>query len=203
MRTAFVLLLLELPGSADTTPRRYADWFPLRVGTEWRFKYGGGEWTQTIVARKRVGSVDCAVIEMRYGGQPSYTQYIGRDAEGVRVFGMEQGGRRLEMSAPMTYLRTPPRKGQKWSWKGDYFGSQTETAFEDEGDETVEILGKKTACRRVAGRWNLGDVQITMETTMWFAPGMGIVKMRYAYEFGGGRETAQEMILTEFKAGGK
>lgn len=198
---AVAAILAILSGElADATRRRTADWYPLGIGTSWTYSYAGGEYTQAVVGHKRIGGVQCAQVEIRYQGHVGYTQYMTRDSDGVRIFSMQQQGNESTLESPMTLLKIPFRKGQEWTWKGSYFSSESEIRFTDEGEETLEVLGRKTPCRKVAADWLMTAVQMKMRTVTWFAQGIGVAKIAYAYEFGGGgAEIKQEILVREFK----
>lgn len=197
MRRLAALLFCVLPVSADTGRRPRADWYPLAEGTSWTFAYAGGEIVFTVAGSKRIGGAECTVIEAKYAGQTSWTQYVGRDSWGYKMYGMEQSGTVWTLDPAMPMLPTSASKGAKWSWKGNYYGSEYESEDEYLGEESLEVCGKKITCRKVISRAVLSG-QLKMTTTHWYAPGIGPVKTEYDYDFGGG-VSKQEMTLKEFK----
>lgn len=188
------MMFLLLLGLADTSPRHSADWYPCRVGTKWEYTYAGTAMELSVTGKRRIGSVDCAVFEYRYGGQVSYSQVMGRDAEGIRIFVMEQNGVQHVNDSPMTVLRLPLRKGRKWEWKGTWYGTGMSAEYEDAGEEALDVLGKRTVCRKVTGTWLMGGMNIGVTT--WYARGIGMVKTLYSYQGG----ASHEMVLKSFKA---
>lgn len=197
MRWLAALLLAGMPLSADTGRRARMDWYPLATGTTWTFSYAGGEIVYTVTGTKRFGSVECTVIEARYAGQQSWTQYVGRDSWGYKIYGTEQSGTSWTHEPAMPLLPLGSQKGKTWTWKGNYFGSEYESENEDLGDEVLEVCGKKVTCRKIVARANLAG-QLKMTTTHWYAPGIGPVRTEYDYDFGGG-VSKQDMTLKDFK----
>jgi hypothetical protein len=197
MRWVAVLLLgAGLPSSADTGRRPRPEWYPTGVGTRWTFEYAGADVVYTVTGTRRIGSTDCAVIEGSYAGEPGWTIYLGRDAWGTRMFSHEQGGKTWDLDSPMPLIPADGRKDRRWTWKGIYYGTECESEITDLGEEEIEVLGRRTRCRKVHHRAEMPGFQLT--TTYWYAAGMGPVRSLVEYTIGGG-VSRQEMTLKEFR----
>ncbi len=195
-----VFLLWAVGASADTSPRRGPEWYPLGVGTTWKYSSQAGDYTVMVVGRRKIGPVDCAVLEMRTNGKKTATNAVGRDADGYRVFTSEETGSASKSGKPMTVLGLPMKQGSTWTWTGPYSGTDAKVTYTDLGKETIAVLGKNVSCRKIRSRLELTGVQFGIDLTTWYAPDKGPVLMRYGYggaEMGGNR-FQMDMKLKEF-----
>lgn len=181
---AFLLLL-----SVDASRRSEADWIPLRVGNTWTYSAPDGEYTRTVVGYRTIRGLEAAKIVVRYPDDRTWVEYVVRDRKGYSSVAYESGGKFRE-SDPFVFFRLPVRGGQKWESQG--------VSFKDCGTETIEVMGRRIACRKIHSLVMTGGRGATVTYESWYAPGIGLVRERTRTE-GNGVVKVSEVVLKEHR----
>lgn len=193
----------------DGKPQLY---FAITKGTKWVYDEDGREWTEVITEVKTKGK-DIVVAVGRVGADGKITPYqrVAVSAKGLVL--LERDGD--ELKTPVRLLEPPfpplpdipeleglkdvPLLGPTWA-AGDMWYSVG-------GPEPVRVpAGKYMAAR--ATPWGLsaggasaegGSLVLPLTETLWYAPGVGLVKRTLTSE--GGRNTLSERVLKKFTPG--
>jgi hypothetical protein len=180
MRAPFAFVLLFAAGCAATTasgPKLSAkDYYPLEAGTVWVYqaKYLGEARTRTVV----MGPTQDGFHVDDQGGKFIY------DGEGLR-------------DESRYLLREPLREGQSWSSVAALGVTEKYTVIKAQAacktttlhfDDCIEVKGTLPAQNGAS-----------LENSMWFARGTGLVRMETVLVRGETRTKQVEMQLSEFK----
>jgi hypothetical protein len=178
-----VLAALVLAGptlAADPTP---AELFPLAVGRSWTYRvFPGGPVMQDerfvikVVGEETIRGTPCFKLEASLGDRGVVaTEYVGVLADGVYRFKIEKE----ELSSPVPFLKsTPlkPRGATDWGSVSYQIGSRSATAkFSAQAEAVTVKAGTFKAVKVQAESKEVGDNN-SRRTTVWYAPGVGIVK---------------------------
>ncbi len=111
IRTCFLLVAAAAFAQDDT-----AEYFPLKVGNEWRFKHSSGEITWTVDRKEKVGNVECFLLRHRAkvrGQEKENLLWLTADKEGVRIHKAYQE----VIRDPQFMFKFPLKRGEKWTAK--------------------------------------------------------------------------------------
>ncbi len=81
------------------------------------------------------------------------------------------------VSPPLCILQTPFTPGAKWRAAANVAGQATDVTFVAKETEEVEVPAGKYKAARVEGDGKVAGTDTKI--TYWFAPGVGIVKLKY------------------------
>jgi hypothetical protein len=197
-RAAALVLLI---GSGAVYPLRADDekielkaseWYPLAVGTTWRYKVGDQKLKITVAAHEKVGDVPCARLETtNAAGAIAGTEHVTIKEDGV--YRLTYNGTKI--TPPLCFLKLPPKKGTQWKVKSKEGEAVTKGTFTLDEEDDVEVPAGTYKTIVSKGDMTAGDKALTV--TFYFASGIGMVKQEIA---AGGQVLAVE--LAKFEAAG-
>ncbi len=159
--------------------------YPRHVGDKWEMARTAGIDAETITttvlgSRTELGMTAFTMETRGAGGLQQTEGYLADDTGVYRVSTGPDGSGRIEPRMPM--LRLPFKPSDSWAWQGELVGggaaTKAKAKFYLKPQETV----KTKAGEFKAYRWKqlltleLPEGAQTIETTMWLAPGVGLVK---------------------------
>ena len=155
-----------------------ATYFPTTEGAARVYEVRAGDkvegrYTDVVTKVEKTDSRLQVTVRRDTPGSNSYDLLFVVSAEGL--FGIAVSG---PDDKPFPYLKSPARVGARWEMDGG-------TRFEVTREEDTQVPAGKFRTVRVV------QVDRNRTTTMWYAPGVGAVKM----ELDGGRT----IVLIEFK----
>lgn len=169
-------------GSTEPAPaavevvEKQANYYPLQLGATWRSRFTFDGRTCEVVTRiakiEKIDGVELARLEASVSDAPSpaSTEHLRATPEGV--FRQRYNG--LEVEPPLCLLKYPIREGE--TWKADFKAGSEEvkgTCRVLPAEEVTVPAGTFTAARVLL---EINDGRMTIKTTYWFAPDLGIVK---------------------------
>ena len=196
-----VVFLVALPCHAQEAAKKEevrdktADYYPMKAGTKWHYigELPNGRkfvFLTQIAWTKQVDGRPMARVETIVGGHLKSAEEIGIDAAGI--FRYSEDGDAISPPAPL--LKFPIKEDATWT---------TELNIRD---KTAKMTGKTGKWEKVvvpAGTYRAIPVQIEMtvedfhmQTTSWYAPGVGIVKQTVERQ---GQQVKRE--LSKYEAG--
>jgi len=172
MRTLACVILCLAP--ASLLAQDASKYYPLKVGNTWSYKFSMNGQTlplkTKIVAVEKVGGADLYHLEATIQGVPNTTtEDLEANAKGV--FRHKYSG--MESKPPVQLLRTPVKDGD--TWKSDInIAGQAASLSAKVGREDVTVPAGKYKAVTVKIETDIMGQKI--DTTYWFAEGVGIVK---------------------------
>ena len=183
----FLLLTLTLGASAEFTRaapvpkevlKKFPDYYPMRVGTEWLYLVGESEITVKVTDFKKEDGVRTGTLATVANGQVVATESIRVDEKGVyrtHVY-------KTKIEPPILLLKFGIQDETEWATKSKVGVSTVDFVFKLEGLEGIKTLAGEYKAVKVTGT---GDIAGTVtQTKYYFADGVGIVKL--SYSVGGG-----------------
>jgi len=164
-------LLLGGPGVLPAQEKlKESEYYPLKVGTTWHYRAGGGKLTVRVARNEKVGDVLCALVEAVVEGEVKCSEHIAVHGDGLYRHALN--GQRVE--PPLRFLKLPPRGGESWAAESKVAGMSLKVSF-TAGAEEVEVPAGKyqTAVVRTSDV-EVSDLKFT--TGVWYARGVGMVK---------------------------
>lgn len=160
------------------------EYMPVKTGSILRFEESGrkdiGKVSNLVIAlaaikQESVKGNDCVLLETT--GEAAFMfskMWITCDKDGVKIHKMTRAGTDYVLDTPQLLLKSPLKKGAKWT--GETPGGKYECTCESD-DETHEVyLGKFPKVKRVSMK--IGDIT----ATAWFAKGIGPIRFKYVWE---------------------
>lgn len=143
------------------------DWkayYPLEVGCRWTFDADGATVPTRVVSKVKIKETECFLVEEeRKGGKIRY--YFSVSGAAVLLHKIND----QVLEEPISILRFPLKKGQKWTISSSGGKASAEVVAED---EEIEVEAGKFKCFRVRTQNKDG----TSVTEQWFAKDVGVVK---------------------------
>jgi len=162
-----VIALLALCALQDEAP----DYFPLKIGNEWRFKGDEGEIIWTIEKAEKVGDTEGLVMKTvsKIGDQQKTVRtWITAGKEGVAVHKTDEE----EVKPCQPWIKFPLKKGEKWTSK--YKGGTS--SFQVGAEADLRVPAGKFKCFPVSESFR---GKRTYTITYWFAKDTGPVRVRW------------------------
>lgn len=169
-----------------------ASLFPFKVGNTWTYmmkvaqQVGARQGQQTREATFKVSKVDQvngrteATIELVSEGKVVDRQVWYSDSTGIYQVSIGDGPNKTrKFSTPIPAIVFPPETNKTFSWKGS--DSKANMAYNSKilGPEEVDTDLKRLSAYAVEtkGTSVSGKVTENTERTIWFAPGIGMVRI--------------------------
>lgn len=173
MRTCFCLGLTLLVTTIPAAPAQDADkpLYPLQIGTKWTYQVARQDERFVVTAAKeeKVGEQNCVKLEARLKGQVVVTEHVAVLPDGIYRFKFNDAA----IEPALCFCKPAAKKGEKWEVKFATGGKNGTAKFE-QSEEAVEVpFGKFKA---VVVRGEVIENEVTIKTTVWFAPGCGMVR---------------------------
>jgi hypothetical protein len=175
-----VLIVLGDPVSfagQDKKDKKTPDYYPLQVGNQWNYKLdvNGKEFAMInrIAKIVTINEKTYAVLESEMGGKVKATEHLRKTDKGI----IRLRTNNFESVPPIVLVKNPVKPGDKWR---DNITVMDEEAKHDAKydavaeEEMVKVPAGSFKTLRVAIRLEEGDKVVN--TTYWFAPGVGFVK---------------------------
>jgi hypothetical protein len=173
---ASALVLLLTAAAAAPIPKEKAkapDYYPTALGSKWVYKVGETEMTFVVTAVERKKDETLATIENQLNGLTAATERLSVSDKGV--FRTELN--KAVVDPPFCILKSPHKPGDKWDADSNVRGQQLKVAFATRESEEVAVPAGKYKAVRVDGDGVLAGT--ATKVTYWFAPDVGIVKLRH------------------------
>ena len=184
-------LMSVLPALAEE--KGGADYFPMTVGSWWKYKMElfDTEILIKVTGREKIGGYDCYVVEVSKAGKVNSIAYYAKTRSKVLMVGSKNMETRepIIYKKPRVYLEYPLEIGKTWKLENDPLrGGRTETK-KVETEETIKVPAGEFNCLHLTIKPEENDV--VSET--WYAPGIGVVKMMM-----GKTKTKLQLPLVEY-----
>ena len=173
------ILFLTTPAFCQETK----DWFPLDVGYWWIYQVGDLDIDMIvkITGKEKIGKYDCFVVEMGdTEGNTSSIEYYCKTGDSVLVVGEKdvKTGKKKIFETPQLYLKIPVKQGMKWTVSKEVTKDGTVREIKEvTGSDSMKIpAGSFKALKVVSIKKLSGKTAKNFE--LWYAPGVGVVKMR-------------------------
>ncbi len=169
------LLMLILPAIAEE--KSETDYFPLTVGSWWKYKMElfDTEILIKVTGREKVGGYNCYVVEVSKAGKVNSVAYYAKTRDKVLMVGSRNMETRepIIYKKPRVYLEYPLETGKTWKLEDDPLrGGKTETK-KVESEETISVPAGEFKCFHL----NIKPEENDAISETWYAPGVGAVKM--------------------------
>jgi hypothetical protein len=151
--------------------------FPTAVGTKWVYRDDPQEWSEEITADETRGGATVITVEkkmLKAGGTGSRFSKIAVARDGL--FMVEHDG--VKENPPSCWLKLPAEPGVEWIERRIHLGWEAQSWVLDRERVTVPAGSYRAIPVVTEMRWKAAFVPL--ETTTWFAPGVGLVKTRGA-----------------------
>jgi len=152
-----------------------AEYLPLKVGNEWRFKHSSGEITWTVDRKEKVGNVECFLLRHRSkvrGQEKENLLWLTADKEGVRIHKTNQE----TPKDPPFMFKYPLKRGESWTAK---FKKWTSSCAVD-AEEDVRTPAGEYKAFKVTETVRAG--QATQVVSYFLAKDTGPVRLSFAAE---------------------
>jgi hypothetical protein len=168
---------LNVVGPADE------EYFPLKVGTTWEYKFDNGQTqTRSIVKKELFNGILCARLETTNGGVVTTHSHLSAMRDGMYQWSLGDN----KINPPRRQLKFPARVGDAWR--------------SDALNESYTIAGRENVAVPAGNYPNALLIVIEdgkkREYKLWYARGIGLVRLESDL---GGRKLTLE--LTKFTPG--
>ncbi len=183
-----------------------ASLFPMTVGNSWtytastsvRAKAGTRQGARDVTFR--VSKVDDtpngkrATIDLVVEGKVTEKQIWLLNSKGIYQASVG-GANPRTFSTPIPSVMFPVEKGKKFSWKGSAGNANMTYESEIIGSEEIDTELKRLSAIAVdsKGTTLIGKNTEKVDRTVWFAPGVGIVRIR---ETTVGKDAAMDLLIS-------
>lgn len=179
--------------------------WPRQPGDTWEMARTTDAGSDTLLVQVTGSRTDAGItaftVDTRRGNEVLQSEGYVADASGVsRVSAGADGGGQID--PPMPMLRLPFKPSDAWAWQGRFLAGATETRakakFYLKPPEPVRTKAGLFQAYKLVQVLTLdlpGGAQ-TIQTTMWLAPGVGLVKQETS---GAGSHTSAELIRYQVK----
>lgn len=181
MRLPVLLALFAAGPATAADPVPGEDLFPLSVGRSWTYRVSSGgpvppqaeKFVVRVVGRELVGEVSCYRLEASLGDRVVASECVGVTPEGVCRFKVEKE----EVAPPVPFLK-PQKRGETSKWEvADYrIGTRSASASFTPGWTGLPFKGENLRVYRVSAESTESGEKGARKTTVYYAPGIGIVK---------------------------
>ena len=196
--TTMLLPVVTLTVTAAPAPP--PDYFPLKVGTWWKYRWTSNsksqEYTLKVLSTEKKGSETLYLMETTMPTQvirdwyarPSGWVFMHRIA-------YPKSSMTADYAPAKKYLQNPPVKGATWEWSGTgMMQVEIKESSAVVGLETVVVPAGKFGAMRVDTHVEQGGA--TVLKNYWFANWVGMVKSTTST---GGVESTSELIDYSFR----
>jgi hypothetical protein len=154
-------------------------YYPLKVGNQWIYKAANGQKVVIRVAKEdKIGEVPCVKLESVTNGAVVKSEHLAAKKDGIYRY----AGDGADLDPPVLVLKLPPKKGESWKVDTKLAGHTVRGTFHVVDDQAAVAVpaGKFKAVSVHTDDMRL-DADL-LKTTLWFAPGVGLVKQDLTYK---------------------
>jgi hypothetical protein len=188
---AALILGVAVPAQQDAPVAEPHPYYPLKVGTEWKYRVQGGPITVKVAAAEKAGAFQGFKLETSAGGKVSASETVAYTPEGVKRFNVNM----LAPEQPILFLPKDPDATKSWKVDTKVAGQTITGTFTASKTSVTVPAGTYPDAIHVRGEgMQIGSTTTTVE--YWFAKDIGIVKLKFTL---GTQDATLE--LEEFKAG--
>lgn len=199
------LVLLFLVGSLCQAEESY---LPLAEGASWTYEIRKVASVAGFVSATKTGTASCSCVKLeRVGAVDAWI--LAWDGEGEEA----PSGRIWVQSGATGIVVARSTANELWVLPADFNKTECEVEIAGEGgaiavhseveetEEEIEVPAGTFKCRKVTSRVNVGG-GVKTEQVVWYAKGIGIVKMAKRADVGGGVSADKELVLVKHETGG-
>jgi hypothetical protein len=159
-------------GRGGDDKKAASSWYPLAVGNTWTYRIGEGRFQIKVTKTEKVGQTECARLELIVNNKPTSHEHIAVVGDQLQRFSFE--GKKAD--PPITFLKLPPQKGQKWNVETKIDGQLLKGTLETGVDKLVKVhAGEYKDVVTVTGR-DLDVNNVKMSVTWYFAEKVGMIR---------------------------
>jgi hypothetical protein len=149
------------------------------VGNQWVYKAANGQ--KTIIRatkEEKIGEVNCIKLESVVNNKVVASEHLAALKDGIYRY----AGDGKEADPPVLVLKLPPKKGVSWKVDTKLAGHTVRGTFTVSDDQAaVAVPAGKYKAVVVQTEDTRLDADALM-TTLWFAPGVGLIKQVMTYK---------------------
>lgn len=151
-----------------------ANYYPLQVGNQWRFKVTVGENSANAISRiaklENIDGQDLARLEALVNGNVVATEHLRQTDKGI----FRYRNNSADITPPICLLKYPIKNKEKWD--GDIkVGNDKGKYFCEAKEDTIDVPAGKFETIRVTIRLE-GKGPQNVNTSYWFVKDVGIVR---------------------------
>lgn len=163
----------QKPQAPQQQQQQPQNFFPLNEGSQWTYNVKSKDQTATIT--QKIGRIEL-LGDQRVAGVETYLNEKFQGTENISstdkgIFRHRTQG--ADFKPPVPMLRYPIKKGDTWDYTGTLGGTTTTTTSQVDVDKVTVPAGTYQAAIVTT---KSKDKKSKSATTIWFAPGVGIVK---------------------------
>jgi len=148
-----------------TTP-----YFPLEVGSVWHYKCGENRFQLRLTRFEKVGTTNCARVELFVNNKSEAAEHIAVTKEGVLRFSFD--GKKAD--PPILFLKLPVKEKETWKVESKVDGQPLKGSFKS-GVEDVKVPAYSGKAATVTGA-DLEANGVKLGLKYYFAENVGMVK---------------------------
>jgi hypothetical protein len=167
------LLAAAVSGGGETKKDKPVDYYPLQVGNQWNYKLDVNGKDITMITRiakiETIKEKAYARLEAEVMGKVTATEHLRVTDKGIIRLKTND----FEADPPLLLVKSNVKAGDKWGGAFTVMGKKAKYDAVAE-EEMVKVPAGRFKTMRVAIR--LEEGAMVVNTTYWFAPGVGFVK---------------------------
>lgn len=199
-----MLVLLFLVGSLCRAEESY---LPLAEGATWTYEIRKVAKVAGFVSAKKEGTATCACLKVEKVGDVD-AWILAWDGEGDDA----PSGQIWVHSGATGIVVAKSDADELWVLPADFDKTECQVEIAGEGgaitvsskvektEEEIEVPAGTFQCRKVTSRVNVGG-GVKTERIVWYAKGVGIVKIAKRADVGGGVSADKELVLVKHDPG--
>lgn len=179
-------------GQVDLTQNTTYEYFPLKAKTKWTYKIQDQLVEVVVAGNEKFNNDECTKVDTIVNGKVQASELYSVRSDGVYRVKVKDD----KIDPPVKVLAIPPKKGDSWDVKSKV-GNQTISGKLTVKDVTEKVTTPKGSFDAVLIEGV--DLDVAGQKTslkMWFAKGIGIVKLSYKIQ-----DNESVMELTNFEEG--
>lgn len=168
--------LLTVQVSAQEPKEETApSYYPLTVGSYWKYSYPGGEFSMKVTKTEKVGeTLDAAKVEtLDKDGKLKFFEHLAAKEDGIYRLSVKG----IEASTPVKILQLPlPEKGASWDIDTKVSEQPIKSKFTYDGTVDLKVGDKEYKGVAVVKSQATDISNLPVSITYYLAPNVGMVK---------------------------